>query len=182
MKDSVETRAPQYLSFEVAGTAYGLPILAVKEILQYEEPTRVPGSPASVRGVINVRGAVVPVLDLAVKFGRPPTAPTNRTCVLVVETQAEAERLTLGVLADAVSEVLDLPADAVEPPPAFGTGIRLDYLTGMGKVGKGFVLLLDVDRVVSASEADLVAQAAAVAEAAARTPPVAAPAAGVRPS
>ncbi len=163
MQEQIEARAPQYLSFDVAGTGYGLPILAVKEILQYEEPTRVPGAPPSVRGVINVRGAVVPVLDLAVKFGRGETAPTKRTCILVVEAQASGERLTLGVLADAVSEVLDLPPDAVEPPPAFGTGVRLDYLTGMGKVGKGFVLLLDVDRVVSASEADLAQQAAAVA-------------------
>ena len=171
MQENVETRAPQYLSFEVAGTGYGLPILAVKEILQYEEPTRVPGAPGSVRGVINVRGAVVPVLDLAVKFGKPETVPTNRTCILVVEAQAGSERLTLGVLADAVNEVLDLPADSVEPPPAFGTGVRLDYLTGMGKVGRGFVLLLDVDRVVSASEADLAAQAAAVVAA---QPPVAA--------
>ncbi len=170
MQEQVETRAPQYLSFHVAGTGYGLPILAVKEILQHEEPTRVPGAPASVRGVINVRGAVVPVLDLAVKFGRGETVPTNRTCILVVEAQPDGERLTLGVLADAVNEVLDLPPEAVEPPPAFGTGVRLDYLTGMGKVGKGFVLLLDVDRVVSASEADLAAQAAAVASQAAGEP------------
>src|SRR5512143_1780296 len=170
MQDRIETRAPQYLSFDVAGTGYGLPILAVKEILQYEEPTRVPGAPGSVRGVINVRGAVVPVLDLAVKFGRRETVPTNRTCILVVEADASGERLTLGVLADAVNEVLDLPPDAVEPPPAFGTGVRLDYLTGMGKVGKGFVLLLDVDRVVSASEADLAAQAATVASHAAGEP------------
>ncbi len=162
MAEATEGIAPQFLSFTIAGTDYGLPILKVREILQYEEPTRVPGAPGSVRGVINVRGAVVPVLDLAVKFGRRETKPTNRTCILVVEAQAGGERLTLGVLADAVSEVLDLPPDAVEPPPAFGTGIRLDYLTGMGKVGKGFVLLLDVDRVVSASEADLAAQAAAV--------------------
>jgi purine-binding chemotaxis protein CheW len=163
MPESHETRAPQFLSFDVAGTGYGLPILAVKEILQYDEPTRVPGAPPSVRGVVNVRGAVVPVLDLAVKFGKGETVPTNRTCILVVEAQAGGERLTLGVLADAVSEVLDLPPDAVEPTPTFGTGVRLDYLTGMGKVGKGFVLLLDVDQVVSASEADLAAQAAAAA-------------------
>ncbi len=190
MQEQIETRAPQYLSFDVAGTGYGLPILAVKEILQYEEPTRVPGTPGSVSGVINVRGAVVPVLDLAVKFGRGATAPTNRTCILVVEAQAGGERLTLGVLADAVNEVLDLPPDAVEPPPAFGTGVRLDYLTGMGKVGKGFVLLLDVDRVVTASEADLAAQAAAIAShasdasdaaAAPPAPPAAPPAAPAAP-
>src|SRR5512133_300085 len=176
MQEQVEARAPQYLSFDVAGTGYGLPILAVKEILQYEAPTRVPGAPASVRGVINVRGAVVPVLDLSVKFGKGETVPTNRTCILVVEAAAAGERLTLGVLADAVSEVLDLAEDAIEPPPAFGTGVRLDYLTGMGKVGKGFVLLLDVDRVISASEADLAAQAAAMAAAPAPAPGSARPA------
>jgi purine-binding chemotaxis protein CheW len=167
MSESVEVRAPQYLSFTIAGTDYGLPILTVKEILQHEAPTPVPGAPASIRGVINVRGAVVPVLDLAVKLGRGETVATKRTCILVVEARAGGERLTLGVLADAVNEVLDLPADAVEPPPAFGTGIHLDYLTGVGKVGKSFVLLLDVDRVVSASEAELAAQAAAVDAAAA---------------
>ncbi len=162
MSESVETRAPQYLSFTISGTDYGLPILAVKEILQFEETTRVPGAPPSIRGVINVRGSVVPVLDLAVKFGRGETVATQRTCILAVEAQVGAERLTLGVLADAVNEVLDLPEEAIEPPPTFGTGLRLDYLTGMGKVGKGFVLLLDVDRVVSASEAEIATQAAAL--------------------
>src|SRR5512140_498712 len=163
MSETAEIQARQFLSFTIGGADYGVPILTVKEILQHEAPTPVPGAPPSIRGVINVRGSVVPVLDLAVKFGRGETVATKRTCILVVEARVGGERLTLGVLADAVNEVLDLPADAVEPPPAFGTGIRLDYLTGMGKVGKGFVLLLDVDRVVSASEADLAAQAAAVA-------------------
>ena len=165
MTETSEALAPQYLSFHIAGTDYGLPILTVKEILQHEEPTRVPGAPASVRGVITVRGAVVPVLDLAVKFGKGETVATKRTCILAVETRAGGEQLTLGILADAVNEVLDLPAGEVEPPPTFGTGVRLDYLTGMGKVGRGFVLLLDVDRVVSASEAELAAQAAAQAAA-----------------
>jgi purine-binding chemotaxis protein CheW len=165
MDATVETQAPQYLSFRIAGTDYGLPILRVKEILQHDEPTRVPGAPGSIRGVINVRGAVVPVLDLAVKFGKGETVATNRTCVLVVEARVGVEQLTLGLLADAVNEVLDLPVDAVEPPPSFGTGVRLDYLTGVGKVANGFVLLLEVDRVVSASEAELAAQATAQAEA-----------------
>src|SRR5512138_1871547 len=179
MEENSETQAPQYLSFTIAGTDYGLPILKVKEILQYEEPTRVPGAPASIRGVINVRGSVVPVVDLAVKFGKGETAPTSRTCVLVVEALVQADRLTLGVLADAVNEVLDLPATAVEPPPAFGAGVRLDYLTGVGKVGRSFVLLLELDRLLSASEAEIAAQAqeqaAAEAEAAAAPPPVESP-------
>src|SRR5512133_2761703 len=148
----------QYLSFVVGGTDFGVPILKVKEILQFEGVTRVPGTPASIRGVINVRGAEVP--------------ETKRTCVLVVETKTKEETLTLGVIADAVSEVVDLANDDIEPPPAFGTGVKLDHITGMGKVGKGFVILLDIDRVLTASEADLAAAAAATAAAAAEAIPV----------
>jgi purine-binding chemotaxis protein CheW len=165
----------QYLSFVVGGTDFGVPILKVKEILQYEGVTRVPGTPASIRGVINVRGAVVPVIDLGVKFGKPEVPETKRTCVLVVETKTKDETLTLGVIADAVSEVVDLANDDIEPPPAFGTGVKLDHITGMGKVGKGFVILLDIDRVLTASEADLAA-AAAAAEAAGEGLPEAKPA------
>src|SRR5512133_932328 len=162
----------QYLSFVVGGTDFGVPILKVKEILQYEGVTRVPGTPASIRGVINVRGAVVPVIDLGVKFGKPEVPETKRTCVLVVETRTKDETLTLGVIADAVSEVVDLANDDIEPPPAFGTGVKLDHITGMRKVGKGFVSLLDIARVLTASEADLAAAAAATAAAAAEAIPV----------
>ena len=162
MREGIEQREEQgnqFLSFGIAGTDYGVPILKVKEILQYEDVTRVPGTPGSIRGVINVRGAVVPVVDLGVKFGKAEAAPTKRTCVLVVEL-ASGEKLTLGVLADAVNEVVDLREADIEPPPAFGPGVKVDYLTGMGKVGKGFVLLLDLDRVLTASEAELAALAA----------------------
>jgi len=162
MTEAQHEQARQYLSFVVAGTNYGVPILKVKEILQYEELTLVPGTSPSIRGVINVRGAVVPVVDPAVKFGRPASAPTRLTCVLVVEIATSEGSLTLGVLADAVNAVVDLRAVDVEPPPTFGPGVRVDYLAGVGKVGKGFVLLLDLDRVLTASEADLVAQAAAL--------------------
>ncbi len=167
MEETSETQAPQFLSFTIAGTDYGLPILKVKEILQFEGATPVPGTPPSIRGVINVRGSVVPVVDLAVKFGKRETAPSKRTCVLVVEALVKNERLILGLIADAVNEVLDLPASAVEPPPAFGAGVKLDYLTGVGKVGRAFVLLLELDRLLSASEAEIAAQAK---EAAAATP------------
>jgi purine-binding chemotaxis protein CheW len=167
MADKAEIQASQYLSFTIAGTDYGLPILVVKEILQYEELTRVPGTPASIRGVLNVRGQVVPVVDLAVKFGRSESVPTQRTCVLVVEARIAdvKEKVTLGILSDAVNEVLDLRADDVEPPPAFGANVKLDFLTGMGKVGKAFVLLLDMDKVLTASEAELAAQAVALHDA-----------------
>ena len=174
MAEASEVKAPQYLSFTIAGTDYGLPILAVKEILQHEEPTAVPGTPPSIRGVINVRGQVVPVVDLAVKFGKAETVASNRTCILVVEARAGKDRLVVGVLADAVNEVLDLPAGQIEPPPAFGTNVRLDFLTGMGKVGKGFVLLLDADCVLTTSEMELAAQAAALAASEAPAQPAAA--------
>lgn len=145
----------QYLSFVVGATDFGIPILKVREILPCEELTPLPGTPASIRGVINVRGAVVPVVDLAVKFGKGEVARTNRTCVLVVEVSAGPEQLTLGVIADAVREVVDLGPRDVEPPPAFGAGVKLEHVTGMGKVGNGFVILLDLDRVLTESEAAL---------------------------
>ncbi len=151
----------QFLSFAIGGTHFGVPILKVKEILQFEGVTRVPGTPPSIRGVINVRGAVVPVVDLAVKFGQGEVVQTNRTCVLVVETVTPAGLLTLGVIADAVNEVLDLAAAEIEPAPSYGTGRSLDHVNGMGKVAKGFVVLLDIDRVLSATEAELAAAAAA---------------------
>jgi purine-binding chemotaxis protein CheW len=173
MAETSDMKAPQYLSFTIAGTDFGLPILAVKEILQFEESTRVPGTPASIRGVINVRGQVVPIVDLAVKFGRRETVPSNRTCILVVEAGIGGERLVVGVLADAVNEVLDLPTSEIEDAPAFGANVRMDYLTGVGKVGSSFVLLLDGDRVLSASEAEL-APLASAAEGAARAAAVAA--------
>ncbi len=150
MSTSSPAARGQFLSFTLAGCDYGVPILHVKEILQYEAITRVPSVPRWVRGVINLRGAVVPVVDLALKFGLPETAITPRTCILIVETGLEADRSVMGLVADAVIEVLDLGAGDVEPPPAFGATIRVDYLTGMAKAPKGFVLLLDIDRAVSA--------------------------------
>ncbi len=152
-KDTAERR--QYLSFGLAGNDYAVGILQVKEILQYETVTRVPSVPPSIRGVINLRGAVVPVVDLAVKFGLPATPVTKRTCILIVEAALGGERTVMGVVADAVREVLELGPEEIEPPPSFGTQVRVDFLVGMGRAGKGFVLLLDLDRVISAGERDL---------------------------
>jgi purine-binding chemotaxis protein CheW len=163
----------QFLSFGVGGTDYGVPLLQVKEILQYEGVTRVPGSPASIRGVVDVRGAVVPVIDLGVKLGGVEAPATKRTCVLVVETAAGGAPLTLGVVADAVNEVIDLGAGEIEPPPSFGNGLRLEHVAGMGKAASGLVILLDLDRVLTASEAEL---AAATAAAVTEPPPAVTPA------
>jgi purine-binding chemotaxis protein CheW len=142
----------QYLTFRIAGEEYAIGILRVKEILQYEAVTRVPRTPPWIRGVINLRGSVVPVVDLAVKFGLPESAVSGTTCIVIVEVALDGEQAVMGVMADSVSQVVDLAAADIEPPPAFGTRVRVDFLPGMGKVGKGFVLILDIDKVLSSEE------------------------------
>src|SRR5262249_15268003 len=133
----------QYLTFSVAGEEYGLPVLKVREILEYGTLTRVPRTPDYVRGVINLRGRVVPVVDLAVRFGLAASAVTSRTCVVIVELVLDGEPVVMGILADAVSQVVELGVDEIEPPPSFGTHVEVAYLNGMGRSGRGFVLLLD---------------------------------------
>jgi purine-binding chemotaxis protein CheW len=150
----------QFLSFSLDRVDYAVAILQVREILQYEPVTRVPSVPRSVRGVINLRGAVVPVVDLSLKFGLPETPISGRTCILIVEARLDGEPSVLGVLADSVSEVLELGPGDIEPPPVFGTRVKVDYLVGMGKVDGRFVLLLDLDRALSSDEKDLAARLA----------------------
>lgn len=163
-------RTQQFLGFTVGSDSCAVPILRVHEILQFEALTPVPNTPAFIRGVLNRRGSVLPVVDLAVKLGRPPSPLTKWSCVVVLDVRVDGESLLLGALVDAVEEVLDLGAEDVEPAPAFGTAVRLEYLQGLGKRGKHFVLLLDIDRVLSARELELSeALAGAAPEAAAAT-------------
>ena len=138
----------QYLTFMLGGEAFGIGIMAVKEIIEFGSITEVPMMPPSIRGVINLRGAVVPVMDLAARFGRPPAVQGKRTCIVIVELEVEGERQITGVVVDAVSAVLDIPASEIEPAPAFGTRIRGDYIAGMGKVNGKFVILLNVEQVL----------------------------------
>lgn len=148
-----EASLAQYLSFQVAGESYAVGVLQAREIIEYTTVTRVPHAPPAVRGVINLRGSVVPVVDLAVKFGLPESAIGRRTCVVIVECVIDGEPTVMGVMADAVNHVLDLgPAD-IEPAPSFGTRVRTEYLKGMGKLEQGFVLLLDMDKLLSSAEA-----------------------------
>ncbi len=142
----------QYLTFFIRDEEYAVEILRVKEIIEYEHVTRVPATPAHVRGVINLRGAVLPVVDLSAKFGNEETAPTRTTCIVVVETKPQDELLTIGIVATAVSQGVDIADGAIEPPPSFGTGVRVDYLTGMGKLDGRLALILDIDRVLSPVE------------------------------
>jgi purine-binding chemotaxis protein CheW len=142
----------QYLTFALAGEEFAIDILRVKEIIEYASPTKVPMTPASIRGVINVRGSVVPVVDLAVRFGLPPGEVTKRTCIIIVEVDLDGDNTMMGIVGDAVNEVTYLTADDIEPPPNFGTRVAVEFLVGFGKIGERFVLLLDVNRVLSAEE------------------------------
>jgi len=153
----------QYLTFMLSGETFAMGILAIKEIIEYSPVTEVPMMPASVRGVINLRGSVVPVVDLAVRFGRAAAPVTKRTCIVIIEVTARGERQDVGVVVDAVNAVLDIPASEIEPPPAFGTRIRTDFIQGMGRVNNRFVILLDVNHVLALDELAEVAGAAATA-------------------
>ncbi len=142
----------QYLTFSVAGDAFAIPISVIKEIIEYRQPTEVPMMPAYTRGVINLRGRVVPVIDLAVRFGRARSEVSKRTCIVILEIAADGQRQDISVVVDAVSAVLDIADADIEPPPQFGARLRADFITGMGKLGEQFVIVLDVDRVLSIEE------------------------------
>ena len=142
----------QYLTFLIGGEEYGVSLLKVKEIIEYDTVTTVPKTPKWVRGVINLRGAVVPVVDLAIKFGLELKPVTKTTCIVIVETQFESQNTTIGILVDAVSQVMELATEDLQPVPEFGTRVKVDYLLGMAQLGKKFALLLDVDKVLSIDE------------------------------
>ena len=157
----------QYLTFFIRGEEYAVGILRVKEIIEYETVTRVPATPEHVRGVINLRGAVLPVVDLAAKFGQGSIEPARTTCIVVVETRMDGELLTVGLIADSVSEVVDIADDAIEPPPSFGTNVRVDFLVGMAKLAGRLALVLEIDRILSPADVQQAIDAATETEPAA---------------
>ena len=144
----------QYLTFVLGGEIYALGILNIKEIIDYGNLTEVPMMPAFVRGVINLRGSVVPIVDLMARFGKGSTSIAKRTGIVIVETgvQAEDDQQDIGIIVDAVNEVVDISQQDIEPPPSFGTGIRPDFISGMAKRNNRFVILLDVKKVLSVEE------------------------------
>ena len=147
-----EQHVQQYLTFLIGGEEYAIDLLKVREIIEYDTITTVPKTPEWVRGVINLRGSVVPVVDLAIKFRQPPIQIGKLTCIVIAEVDLEGESTVMGVMADAVSQVIDLKPEQIEPPPAFGTRVKVDYLLGMARAGKKFCLLLDTDKVLSTDE------------------------------
>ncbi len=149
--DAAET-VVQYLTFFTASEEYGVNIGKVKEIVKFEAVTAVPHTPPWVRGVTNLRGTVVPVVDLAVKFGMTNSSISKFSCIIITEVLFQGENLTMGVLADSVSQVMELSADEIEQTPPFGRRVKTEYLLGMGPLGKKFCLILDIDKVLSAEE------------------------------
>jgi purine-binding chemotaxis protein CheW len=142
----------QYLTFVLSGEVFAIGILAVKEIIEYTQLTAVPMTPGYVRGVMNLRGAVVPVLDLSVRFGKEGSPVTKRTCIVIIEISAGEECHDIGVVVDSVNAVLEIPASDIEPPPSFGARVRTDFIQGMAKMNGKFVILLDVNQVLAAEE------------------------------
>ena len=158
--------ARQYLTFTLGGDMFSIDILSIKEIIWYANLTEVPMMPSCIRGVINLRGAVVPVMDLSARFGKPSTPVTKSSCIVIVEvaTATEGEHQNMGVVVDAVQAVLEIPASEIEPAPTFGARIRADFIEGIGKVNGKFVILLDVNRVLSMQEISAMGKVATSAD------------------
>ena len=141
--------AGKYLTFGLAQEEYGLEILKVQEIIKMMDITRIPRAPDYVRGVINLRGKVIPVVDLRLKFGMEAKETTDKTCVIVLQIQKNDHSVTMGIIVDEVSEVLDVAEGQIEPTPEFGGDATADFILGVGKVGRKVIMLLDSDRMLA---------------------------------
>jgi purine-binding chemotaxis protein CheW len=150
--DGLVELAGKYLTFKLDVEEFGLEILKVQEIIKMMEITRVPRTPPFVRGVLNLRGKVIPVVDLRLKFDMDVKGNTDKTCIIVVTVKREGESLVMGIIVDEVSEVLDVAGESIEPAPEFGVTVDTSFILGMGKVGERVVTLLDVDRVLSSQD------------------------------
>lgn len=150
------TQTTQYLSFKLGEEVFALDISKVREVLDFTTITKVPQTPEFMRGVINLRGGVVPVVDMRLKFGMSKTDKTVNTCIIIVEVAFDEETTVLGALADSVQEVLELEPDQIEPAPKIGAHLNTDFLKGMGKRNEEFILILDIDSVFSSEELAIV--------------------------
>lgn len=147
----------QFLTFLLGGEPFAINILVIKEIIEYGQLTTVPLMPEFIRGVLNLRGQVLPVIDLAARFGRSAAEVARRTCIVIIEMDNDGEKQDVGVVVDSVSEVMDLPISAIQPSPAFGAKIRADFIEGMVELDGRFIIILNVDRVLSLDEMALLA-------------------------
>jgi purine-binding chemotaxis protein CheW len=146
------TETTQYLTFKLAKEGFALDVAKVREILDFTNITRVPQTPSFMKGVINLRGSVVPVIDMRLKFGMSETEKTVNTCIVVVEVELDNETIILGALADSVQEVVEMEPDQIEPAPKIGARLNTDFIKGMGKRDDEFIMILDIDKIFSADE------------------------------
>jgi purine-binding chemotaxis protein CheW len=153
----------QYLTFKLGEEVYAVDISKVREVLDFTTVTKVPRTPEFMRGVINLRGSVVPVVDLRLKFGMRRTEKTVNTCIIILEVRVDNETTILGALADSVQEVIDLESEHIEPAPRIGTKLKTEFITGMGKQNDKFLIILDIDKIFSTDELALVQEGQAEA-------------------
>ena len=146
----------QYLTFKLHEEIFGVDVAQVKEILDYIKITKVPQTPDFMCGVINLRGSVVPVVDMNIKFGLPKTEKTVNTCIVVVEVEVESTTTVIGALVDSVQEVFEIEAENIEPAPRIGTKLKTEFIKGMGKHDDEFIIILDIDKIFSTDELELV--------------------------
>jgi len=152
MRVTAITETRQYLTFNVGEESFALDVSHVREILEFTTVTKVPKAPDYMRGVINLRGSVVPVLDMRLKFGMSRTEKTINTCIIMVEVSFEGENTIIGALVDSVQEVFELEPDRIEPAPKIGTQLKTEFIKGMGKRDERFIIMLDIDKVFSSDE------------------------------
>jgi purine-binding chemotaxis protein CheW len=148
----------QYLTFVLAGEMFAVGLHVVKEIIEYGAVTAVPMMPNFIRGVINLRGSVVPVVDLAVRFSQRQSTLTKKTCIVIIETEIDGERQTVGAVVDAVNAVIDISRQQIEPPPSFGVSVRTDFIEGMAHVDGRVIVILHAPKVLSAEDLSILAQ------------------------
>jgi purine-binding chemotaxis protein CheW len=156
MAEAAIMETTQYLTFKLDDEVFALDITKVREVLDFTAVTKVPRTPEFMRGVINLRGSVVPVVDLRLKFGMAATERTVNTCIIITEVTVDGDTTVLGCLADAVQEVLDLDPGSIAPAPRIGTKLRTEFIRGLGKRDERFIILLDIDKVFSAEELAIV--------------------------
>ena len=150
----------QYLTFKLGAEVFALDVAEVREILDFISVTKVPRTPDFMRGVINLRGSVVPVMDLRLKFGMSATEQTVNSCIIVVEMTMEGDQVVIGVLADAVQEVIDMEPEQIEPAPRIGTKLNMEFILGMGKHNGAFMMILDIDKIFESSDLEMQEKAA----------------------
>lgn len=155
MNENFEISGQQYVTFRLGQELFGVEVARAKEILSLTPVTKVPQTPDYMLGVINLRGQVVPVIDMRLKLNLVARKKTEDTCIIVVEVMVDGEPITLGALADAVREVIEIRADQIEPPPKLGSRLKTEFMTGMGKIDEQFIILLNFDRIFNTDELEL---------------------------